>query len=153
MNNQPKRIYDKQQDQTQHVTGAARRQGLSIEEIVAMVKGMTVLKLADLVKALEEEFGVTAAATVAASVPSPAEEVAAPAEEEKTEFDVTLREIGPNKISLIKSLRELRNLGLKEAKDLAEMAPNAVLGRGISQEEATALKQKLEDLGARVEVK
>jgi large subunit ribosomal protein L7/L12 len=124
-----------------------------MDEIIAIIRSMTVLELAELVKALEEEFGVSAAAQVVAAVPGTTEEAPKPAEEEKTEFDVTLREIGPNKISVIKTLRELRNLGLKEAKELAETAPNAVLGHGISQEEATVLKLKLEQLGAKVEVK
>lgn len=126
---------------------------LSMDEIIAIIRGMTVLELAELVKALEEEFGVSAAAQVLAAVPGTTEEVPKPTEEEKTEFDITLREIGPNKISIIKTLRELRNLGLKEAKELAETAPNAVLGHGIGQEEATILKLKLEQLGAKVEVK
>jgi large subunit ribosomal protein L7/L12 len=124
-----------------------------MDEIIATIRSMTVLELAELVKALEEEFGVSAAAQVLATAPGTTEEMPKPAEEEKTEFDVTLREIGPNKISIIKTLRELKNLGLKEAKELAETAPNAVLGHGIGQEEATALKLKLEQLGAKVEVK
>lgn len=117
------------------------------EEVIEAVKNMTVLELAELVKALEDEFGVTAAAPVAAAAAAPA-----PAEEEKTEFTVVLKEIGENKISVIKAVRELTPLGLKEAKDLVEGAPKPVK-EGVNKEEAAAVKQKLEEAGATVEVK
>ena len=127
------------------------------EEVIDAVKNMTVLELAELVKALEEEFGVTAAAPVAvAAAPASAAGVApgaAPsAEEEQTEFSVVLKEIGENKISVIKAVRELTTLGLKEAKDLVESAPKPVK-EGVNKEEAAAVKQKLEEAGATVEVK
>jgi len=119
------------------------------EEVIEAVKNMTVLELAELVKALEDEFGVTAAAPMAAAAAAP---WAAPAEEEKTEFTVVLKEIGENKISVIKAVRELTPLGLKEAKDLVEGAPKPVK-EGVNKEEAAAVKQKLEEAGATVEVK
>ncbi len=119
------------------------------EEVIEAVKNMTVLELAELVKALEDEFGVTAAAPVAAAAAAPG---VAPAEEEKTEFTVVLKEIGENKISVIKAVRELTPLGLKEAKDLVEGAPKPVK-EGVNKEEAAAVKQKLEEAGATVEVK
>ena len=124
------------------------------EEVIAAVKNMTVLELAELVKALEEEFGVTAAAPVAmsAATAGAAPGVAPAAEEEKTEFTVVLKEIGENKISVIKAVRELTTLGLKEAKDLVESAPKAVK-EGVNKEEAASVKQKLEEAGAAVEVK
>lgn len=119
------------------------------EEVIEAVKNMTVLELAELVKALENEFGVTAAAPMAVAAAAPG---AAPAEEEKTEFTVVLKEIGENKISVIKAVRELTPLGLKEAKDLVEGAPKPVK-EGVNKEEAAAVKQKLEEAGATVEVK
>ena len=113
---------------------------------------MTVLELSELVKALETEFGVSAAVpAVAATAAAPAE-AAAPAAEEQTEFTVTLKAIGANKISVIKAVRELTTLGLKEAKDLVESAPAAVR-EGINKEEATTIKQKLETAGATAEIK
>ena len=111
---------------------------------------MNVLELADLVKSLEDEFGVTAAAPVAvAAAPTAAveEEV-----EEKTEFEVTLRDIGPNKINVIKAVREVTSLGLREAKELVESAPTAVK-EAIPRDEADSIKAKLEEAGAAVEVK
>ena len=108
----------------------------AIEEIMATIKNMTVLELAELVKALEAEFGVSAAAPVVAAAPS-AETAAPSAVEEKTEFNVILKEIGSNKISVIRAVRELTPLGLKESKDLVESAPTAVK-EGISKDEATA---------------
>ncbi len=121
----------------------------AIEEIMAAIKNMTVLELAELVKALEAEFGVSAAAPVVAAAPSA--EAAAPPAEEKTEFNVVLKEIGPNKISVIRAVRELTPLGLKESKDLVESAPTAVK-EGVSKDEATAAKEKLEAAGATVEI-
>lgn len=127
---------------------------LSIDEIVAAVEKMTVLEVAELVKALEKKFGVSAAAPVAvAAAPAAggASASAAPAVEEKTEFTVTLKEIGPNKINVIKAVRELTNLGLKESKDLVEGAPKPVR-ENVNKEEAAAAKVKLEAAGAIVEV-
>ena len=122
----------------------------AIDEIMATIKNMTVLELAELVKALEAEFGISAAAPVVAAAAAPTE-VAVPAAEEKTEFNVILKEMGANKISVIKAVRELTTLGLKESKDLVESAPTAVK-EGVSKEEAAAMKEKLEAAGAVVEV-
>ena len=123
------------------------------EEVLEAVKGMSVLDLADLVKLLEEEFGVSAAAPMAMMVgPAAGAAEALPAdEEEKTEFDVIIKEIGPNKINVIKGVREVTTLGLKEAKDLVESAPHAVK-EGISKEDAEQVKEKLEAAGAVVAV-
>ena len=123
---------------------------LTKEEMIDIIKGMTVLDLAELVKALEEEFGVSAAAPVAASAVVVAED-AAPVEEQY-EFSVLLKEIGPNKINVIKAVREVTSLGLKESKELVESAPAEVKG-GVTKEEAATLKQKLEEAGATAEVK
>ncbi len=126
---------------------------LTKDELIDEIKGLSVLELADLVKALEEEFGVSAAAPVqmatVAGVAGTAE--AAADVEEQTEFNVTLQEIGPNKIQVIKAVREVTTLGLKEAKDLVESAPAAVK-EAIPREEADSLKEKLEEAGAVVEV-
>ena len=121
---------------------------MSKEEILGAIKEMSVLDLADLVKTLEEEFGVSAAAPVAVAAPAAA--VAEP-EEEQTEFNVILKEIGPNKIAVIKAVRELTPLGLKEAKDLVEGAPSTVK-EAVPKEEAEEAKQKLEAAGAAVDV-
>jgi len=123
----------------------------AIDEIMATIKNMTVLELAELIKALEAEFGVSAAAQVVAAA-APTTEAAAPPAEEKTEFSVILKDIGANKISVIKAVRELTTLGLKESKDLVESAP-APVREGISKDEATAIKQKLEAAGATAEIK
>jgi len=128
--------------------------GLSKEEIITAIKGMTVVDLADLVKALESEFGVSAAAPVAVGVvPAAAtsQPVEAPAEEEKTEFSVTLKAIGEKKIEVIKAVRAVTDLGLKQAKDLVEAAPQLVK-EGVSKEEAATMKEKLEAAGASVEI-
>ena len=119
---------------------------LTIEEIIAAVKELTVLELNDLVKAAEEEFGVSAAAGVAV--------VAGPAagEEEKTEFDVELTEVGSEKIKVIKVVREVTGLGLKEAKEAVDGAPK-VLKEQASKEDAEAIKAKLEEVGAKVTLK
>ena len=124
--------------------------GTTIEGIMTTIKGMTVLELAELVKALETEFGITAAAPMMAAAAAPA---AGPAkvEEEKTEFTVTLKEIGANKISVIRAVRELTNLGLKESKDLVEAAPKAVK-EGVNKDDAAAAKAKLEEAGAKAEI-
>lgn len=126
----------------------------TVEELLAIIKGMTVLELAQLVKAMETEFGISAAvpmvaATSAAGGAAPA---AAPAVEEQTEFTVILKEIGANKINVIKAVRELTNLGLKESKDLVEGAPKPVKEK-VNKEDAAAAKAKLEAAGATVEVK
>jgi large subunit ribosomal protein L7/L12 len=125
-----------------------------LEEIISVIEQMTVLELSQLVKALEERFGVSAAPVAVAAVPGAGAGAApaAPPEQEKTEFDVILSEIGPNKIQVIKVVRELTQLGLKEAKDLVESAPKAVK-EGVSKEEAEAAKAKLEATGAKVEIK
>jgi large subunit ribosomal protein L7/L12 len=124
------------------------------DELIGAIKGMTVLDLAELVKALEEEFGVSAAPVAfATTAPAQAGAIAsAPPEEEQTEFDVILKEIGASKINVIKAVREVTTLGLKEAKELVESAPTMVK-QGINKEEATALKAKLEAAGATAEVK
>jgi large subunit ribosomal protein L7/L12 len=111
-----------------------------------------VLELAELVKALEEKFGVTAAAPVAVAAAPAAAAPAAAAEEEQTEFDVILKAAGPNKIQVIKVVRELTGLGLKEAKDLVDGAPKPVKEK-VSKQEAEAIKAKLQEAGAEVEVK
>ncbi len=131
----------------------AKKSG-AIDEIMTAIKGMSVLELAELVKALETEFGVTAAAPVAAAAAAaaPGGEAAAPSAEEKTEFTVILTEIGENKINVIKAVRELTSLGLKESKDLVEGAPKPVK-EGINKEDAAAAKAKLEAAGAKAEVK
>ncbi len=120
-------------------------------QLIEEVKNLTVLELSDLVKALEEEFGVSAAAPVAVAA-APAAGGAAPAAEEKTEFDVILANAGAGKIKVIKVVREVTGLGLKEAKALVDEAPKPVK-EGISKEDAEALKAKLEEVGATVEVK
>jgi large subunit ribosomal protein L7/L12 len=124
----------------------------NIDEIIAQIKTMTVLEVADLVKALEKEFGVSAAAPVAVAAPAAAAAAAAPAAEEKTEFTVILKDIGANKINVIKAVRELTNLGLKESKDLVEGAPKPVK-ENVNKDDAAAAKAKLEAAGATVEVK
>lgn len=127
--------------------------GLTKEEIIAAIKNMTVLDLADLVKTLESEFGVSAApVAVAAPAAAPSGAAEAPPEEEKTEFSVTLKNFGEKKIEVIKAVREVTTLGLKQAKDLVEAAPQ-VVKEGIPKEEAETIKQKLEAAGATVELK
>ena len=116
------------------------------EQILEAIKAMTVLELNDLVKAIEEEFGVTAAAPVAVAAGGAA------AAEEKTEFDVVLASAGGEKIKVIKVVREITGLGLKEAKEVVDNAPKA-LKEGVSKDEAEAIKAKLEEVGASVEVK
>jgi large subunit ribosomal protein L7/L12 len=133
-------------------TSSAGAKAMAKEEIIAAVKSMTVLELADLVKAIEEEFGVTAAPVAVAAVSGGAGAPAAAAEEEKSEFTVILKEIGENKINVIKAVREVTTLGLKEAKDLVEGAPKAVK-EGVNKDEAAAVKKKLEEAGAKAEIK
>ena len=124
------------------------------DEIVTMIKGMTVLELSELVKALEEEFGVSAAVpmAVAAGPAAGGGGGGAAASEEQTEFTVILKEFGDNKIAVIKAVREVTTLGLKEAKDLVEGAPKPIK-EGVNKEEAATIKKKLEESGAKVEVK
>ena len=121
------------------------------KEIIDKIKNMTVLELADLVKAMESEFGVSAAAPVVAMAAEASAKAAAPAEEEKTEFNVILKEVGANKINVIRAVRELTALGLKESKDLVESAPKAVK-EGVSKDDAAAAKAKLEAAGATAEI-
>ncbi len=130
---------------------------LTREELIGAIEQMSVLELSELVKALEERFGVTAAAPMMMGGMMPAAggdgaaEAAAPVEEQ-TEFTVMLTEVGPNKIQVIKAVRELTSLGLKEAKDLVEAAPKAVK-EGVNKDEANAAREKLEQAGAKAEVK
>lgn len=121
-----------------------------VVKLIEDVKALTVLELSELVKALEEEFGVSAAAPVAVAAAPAAS--AAPAAEEKTEFDVVLKSAGANKIQVIKVVRELTGLGLKEAKEVVDNAPKA-LKEGVSKDDAEAIKAKLTEAGAEVEVK
>ncbi|MAG14948.1 MAG: 50S ribosomal protein L7/L12 [Dehalococcoidales bacterium] len=126
----------------------------SAEKILDAIKKMAVLELADLVKALETEFGVSAAAPVVAAAPAAAgaPTAAGPAAEEQTEFSVILQEIGANKINVIKAVREVTTLGLKESKDLVESAPKPVR-EGVNKDEAASIKEKLEAAGAKAEIK
>ena len=123
------------------------------QQVVDYIKGISVLELSQLVKTLESELGVSAAAAMPMAMPmgGGAAGAAAPAEE-KTEFTVTLTEVGANKINVIKAVREVTSLGLKEAKDLVEGAPKA-LKEGVTKDEAEAIKKKFEEAGAKVEVK
>jgi len=126
---------------------------LSKDQILEAIDGMTVLELSELVKAFEDRYGVTAAAPVAVAAPVAGGDGAAPAaSEEQTEFEAVLTDVGPNKILVIKAVRELTGLGLKEAKDLVDGAPKAVK-EGVNREEADAVKEKLAEAGATVEVK
>ena len=118
-------------------------------QILDAIKELTILELADLVKAIEEEFGVSAAPVAVAAAPGAAPAAAA---EEKTEFDVVLKSFGAKKLDVIKAVRELTGLGLKEAKDLVEGAPKTVK-EGVSKEEAASIEAKLKEAGAEVEVK
>jgi len=123
-----------------------------IEKLIEEIKGMTVLEVSKLVKALEEEFGVSAAAPVAVAAPVAGAAAAAPAAEEKTEFTVMLKAVGANKIAVIKAVRELTSLGLSEAKALVDGAPKAVK-ENVSKEEADKAVEALKAAGAEVEVK
>ncbi|NLF80162.1 MAG: 50S ribosomal protein L7/L12 [Clostridia bacterium] len=124
-----------------------------VTDVLDIVKEMTVLELSELVKAFEEEFGVSAAAPVAVAA-APAAGAAAPAEaaEEKTDFDVVLTNFGQQKVTVIKVVREITGLGLKEAKDLVEAAPKEIK-KGVNKDEAEAIKAKLVEAGAEVEIK
>jgi len=126
---------------------------ISKDDVIAFIENMTVLELAELIKELEDKFGVTASAPmVMAGVVAGGGGAEAAPQEEKTEFDVILAEAGPEKIKVIKVVREFTTLGLKEAKDLVESAPKPVK-EGISKETAEEIKKKLEEVGAKVEVK
>ncbi len=124
---------------------------IATEEFIKQIDGLTVLELNNLVKALEDHYGVSAAAAVAAPAAGGGAAAAAPVEE-KTEFDVVLKAAGDKKINVIKVVREVTSLGLKEAKDLVESAP-ATVKEGISKDEAEAVKKKFEEAGATVELK
>lgn len=124
---------------------------LTVEEIVEAIKSLTVIEVSELVKKLEEEFGVSAAAPVAVAA-APVAGAAEATVEEKTSFDVILKDAGSNKIQVIKVVRQLTNLGLKEAKDLVDNAPKPVK-EGVSKEEAEEAKKLLEEAGAAVEIK
>lgn len=125
---------------------------LSKEDILNAVGAMTVLELSELIKMMEEKFGVSAAAPVAVAAAAAPGAAAAPAAEEKDEFTVMLNAAGDNKVGVIKAVRELTSLGLKEAKDLVDGAPKAVK-EGVKKAEAEAMKKKLEEAGAKVELK
>lgn len=119
-----------------------------IARIVEEVKGLTVLELSELVKAIEEEFGVTAAAPVVMAGAA----AAAPVEEEKTEFDVVLAEVGPTKMQVIKAVKDITGLGLKESKELVDNAPKTIK-EAVPKADAEEMKAKLEEVGAKVELK
>ncbi len=124
---------------------------MALADLIEQIDKLTVLELADLVKQLEEKYGVSAAAPVAMVAAGPAAGAATPAAE-KTEFDVVLAEAGPEKIKVIKAVREITNLGLTEAKAFVESAPKAVK-EGVAKDEAESVKKKLEEAGAKVEIK
>ena len=125
---------------------------LNQQQVVDYIKGISVLELSQLVKALETELGVSAAAAMPMAMPGAGGGGAAAPAEEQTEFTVTLTDIGGNKINVIKVVREVTSLGLKEAKDLVESAPKAIK-EGVTKDEAASIKKKFEDAGAKVEVK
>ena len=122
------------------------------QQVVEYIKGITVLELSQLVKTLESELGVSAASAMPMAMPAGAGGGGAAPAEEKTDFTVTLTEVGGNKINVIKVVREITSLGLKEAKDLVEGAPKPIK-EGIPKDEAAAIKKKFEDVGAKVEIK
>ena len=123
------------------------------QQVIEYIKGISVMELSQLVKALETELGVSAAAAMTMmGMPMMGGGAAAPAAEEKTEFTVTLTDIGGNKINVIKAVREVTSLGLKEAKDLVDGAPK-VVKEGVTKDEAAAMKKKFEEAGAQVEIK
>jgi large subunit ribosomal protein L7/L12 len=124
----------------------------SKEDILNTISNMTVMEIVDLVKMMEEKFGVTAAAPVAMAAAGGAAAAAAPAAEEQTEFNVTMTSFGANKVGVIKVIREITGLGLKEAKDLVEGAPSTVK-EGIPKTDAETIKKKLEDAGAKAAIK
>ena len=123
-----------------------------VNAILEQIKELTLLEAAQLVKGIEEAFGVSAAAAAVAAAPSAGPAAAAPAAEEKTEFSVVLQAAGPNKINVIKAVREVTSLGLKEAKDLVDGAPKPIK-EGVNKDEAETIRKKFADAGATVEVK
>lgn len=123
-----------------------------VDSILEEIKSLTLLEAAELVKKMEEAFGVSAAAAPVVVAGAPAAATAAAPAEEKTEFTVVLSDVGPNKINVIKAVREVTNLGLKEAKELVDSAPKTIK-EGVSKEEAEAIKKKFEEAGAKVEIK
>ena len=125
---------------------------LTQDQVVDYIKNISVLELSQLVKTLESELGVSAAAAAPVVIAGGGGAAAAPAAEEQTEFTVTLTDVGGNKINVIKVVREVTSLGLKEAKDLVEGAPKAIK-EGVTKDEAAAIKKKFEDVGAKVEIK
>ncbi len=127
------------------------KKSAAIDELMATIKSMTVLELAELVKTLETEFGVSAAAPMMVAAPASAAPTSAAPAEEKTEFNVILKTVGANKISVIRAVRELTTLGLKESKDLVEGAPKPVK-EGVNKDEAAAAKKKLEEAGATADI-
>ncbi len=133
------------------VKAGKKESTVAVNDMIGALKNMTVLELSQLVKALEEEFGVSAAVPMMAAAGAPSAAAEAPAEEEKTEFNVILKEAGSNRIAVIKAVRELSGLGLKESKDLVEGVPKPVR-EAVTKDEAAAAKEKLEAAGATVEV-
>lgn len=125
---------------------------LNQQQVVEYIKGISVLELSQLVKALEQELGVSAAAAMPMAMPAAGAAAAAAPAEEKTEFDVILTDVGGNKINVIKVVREVTSLGLKEAKDLVEGAPKPIK-EAVSKDEAAAIKKKFEEVGAKVDIK
>ncbi|HEX4206656.1 MAG TPA: 50S ribosomal protein L7/L12 [Ktedonobacteraceae bacterium] len=125
---------------------------MAVDSIIAEIEKLNVLELVELTKTLQDKWGVSAAPVAAAAAPVAAEAAAAPVAEEKTEFDAVLTEVGPNKINVIKVVRELTGLGLKEAKAVVDEAPKAVK-EAVSKEEADKIAAKLSEVGAKVEIK
>ena len=123
-----------------------------VQALIEEIKSLTVMELAETVKALEEEFGVSAAAPMAVAAAPAAGGAAAPAAEEKTSFDVILKEVGQEKIKVVKVVKDLTGLGLKESKEVVDSAPKAVK-EGVNKEQAEEMKAKLEEVGATVEIK
>ena len=148
----PKKVETDVSEQEVPAKAEKKGQKVVVDDMITAIKSMTVLELSELVKALESEFGVSAAApVVAAAVPAAGVAAAPAAEEEKTEFNVILKEAGANRIAVIRAVRELTSLGLKESKDLVEGVPKPVK-EGVGKDEAAAAKEKLESAGATVEV-
>jgi large subunit ribosomal protein L7/L12 len=143
---------EKAEPKAKKSTKATKGGTMSKDEIITAIKNMTVIELNDLVKALEEEFGVSAAAPIAVAAPVAGGAPAAAEVEEQTEFTVTLKDFGANKIQVIKTVREVTGLGLKESKDLVESAPKT-LKEGVTKEELATIKEKMAAAGATIEVK
>jgi large subunit ribosomal protein L7/L12 len=143
---------EKAEPKAKKSTKATKGGTMSKDEIITAIKNMTVIELNDLVKALEEEFGVSAAAPIAVAAPVAGGAPAAAEVEEQTEFTVTLKNFGANKIQVIKTVREVTGLGLKESKDLVESAPKT-LKEGVTKEELATIKEKMAAAGATIEVK